>query len=205
MVRRILKVAAVLAVVIIAVYFLLPGFQNSGEGFSTSIFVGTPDGEVQVYTEDPGNIFTPQTILTVSGTTISYIRWETDYKAVSPDYDQYTVPSGNLEVIAIQPSDTVCDGPLKSLEFTVATVRDVDIWYDLVSVNVTADWILSHVQTNGCPLSGDYTLRYTVSLTVQAIGIGELPTDTDSGIYNTVVTLQMGSITAVETTTSGSG
>lgn len=201
--RRVKIALALVTVAVLFAVFLLPGFAEGESGFSTSVFVGTPDGEEVVYDED-GGLF-GATIAQVSGTTITYIRWETEYQAVSDDYTSYTIPSGTLVVEALKPTGGVCGPALKDLTFSIGAERDVEVWYPLTSYNLTAEALVNHIDTHGCPLEGDYTLRYRVSLTVQAVGVGELPTDTDSGTYLTTVSLTAGSIEAIESTTSTSG
>lgn len=214
MVRRIVKVGAVIAVAILAAIFLLPGFITPGQGFLTFLTVGTPQGEeVIIYSEDPA--FSPQTIIRIQGVTVDYLFWSTSFLAESPDYTQYTIPTGQAVLGLRNPDGTRCGANIKSLSFSPTGLYDVGTRYsvgkDLIgtadgsTIRVTAARILAQIDNNGCPTSGTFTLRYLIQLQVEASGIGDLPKDTVIKTYETPITLAEGSITLTEDTTSGSG
>ena len=97
MVRKVVGIAVAFVVVILFAVFLLPSFGGPPiPGLQTSIFVGTPQGEILHFAEGTNALGLPTTsIVQVGGTQITYIRWLTTYTAASADYAQYTVVSSS--------------------------------------------------------------------------------------------------------------
>ncbi len=239
MVRRFVKVLAVLAVVIVAVIFILPAFTQADlRTLRTSIFVGTSDGERQHFAQDTGAWpFPPNTIVKIGGVSISYIRWLTDYQATSPDYTQYTVvtPSSvRVELfyevpcggIGEPPCPDPGSGPLLAscgvlVDDSIAVAGDFNVatWYSIgadfmgnaapndETARVTAAAI-SVAANSGCVTSGPgtvFSLAYTITISVQAIGVGTTPTDSVQELLSTSISIELGSITGVVSTTVESG
>ncbi len=222
-----LKIGIVLVVVVVFVLLFLPSFSANETGFTTSLLVGTAGGEreVEVYTETPDGLF-PQSIVTLSGTPIDYFRWVTDFQAVSDQYDRYDlIQPSFVKAYLLTPTEfggggVPCGGPLVEVSPLVTplpTDLSIGIQYsvgvDFMGHSPTEDhtikvWsseIVAHIVANSCPLSGDYSLRYRPSVTVQARGLGELPTDSTDFEYRTIITLEEGTITAVDVTSKESG
>ncbi len=227
MVRRIAKVFAVLAVVIVAAIFLLPTFAaQDGRSLRTSILVGTSGGEVLHFEEGTNFLGLPQiSIVDIGGVSISYIRWLTDYQATSPDYSQYSIISPSsvkvelFYVRSTSPPDFPSCGVLVDDQITVAGNFDVATWYSIgetfmgrtapndETVKITAAEI-NAAANSGCMTGGtgiSFFLKYTITVSVQAIGEGPTPTDTVQELVTTTLSIELGSITGVTDTTVSSG
>lgn len=230
MVRRIVKIGAVIAVVILVAVFLLPSFgmpPGEDQNLSTDVLVGTPDGERLIYVEDPFFPWwpVPATVVKLSDTTISYIRWKTDYQALSDDYTQYNLiaPSSvsvELFRIVTTTEKVSCGFLVQVIEDIVAvsvTQYDVGVWYSVGAdfmgrappedhtAKVLASEIIDLAQS-GCDRSfGTFILQYVIVITVKAVGEPPTPKFRVAGLYDTTINLDIGKITGSESTTKSSG
>ena len=211
MVRRILKIGAVLAVVVIAAIFLLPAFQAPAQGFRTTVIAVGNDGvERVVFSEEPDLL---ASVVRLQGVAVDTIKWTSTFLAQSPDYTNYTITTGQYTLGLKNPDGTACGplgGKLKGASFSPLREFQVGIWYsvgvDIIGTGggettlVTAAKIVLQVANNGCPTTGTFTLVYTIQIQVEAVGVGAVPTDTVVKTYVTPISLVAGTITLTEDT-----
>jgi hypothetical protein len=216
-------------VILLAALTLLGVFQ--GKTLSTTVVIWDMNGKPQTVYQDSGGPSPPAgSIASINGVAISQISWYTSFKVTSSGYTQFTATAAQDATgmfYGSQPTDQALfsGSAVQCPNYSTAT-RDRGTWGPSLAVGTTYDYgtlnrgtgtppqavqtatsytILSYWGQGNCATVGTYWVRYSISITVQAVGQGStLPTATYTEKVYTQVVIGSGTI-AITGTSSAVG
>lgn len=220
-------VVAVIAIVGIILSLVIVAFFGPPKALSTTVIITDAAGRTYVVYQDSGSPSPPAgSIATIGGVPIKQIAWYTNFKATSPNYQQYTVIAGSLWGAGMfagsQPTvqallsgtSTQCPSFVTIQAPTTFGTLQVGTQYNLGSLTsggigtppvlAATDYTILNVWSLGtCAPSGTYWLLFMITINIQAVGLGNtLPTASYSERVYTQVTIGAGTITIIGTSTA---
>jgi hypothetical protein len=212
-------IVAVVVIVSITAVLTLSGFFTP-KALSTVVVVTDQNGKTYMIYQDNGAPSPPSgSIATVNGVQIAQIAWYTNFKASSQGYTQYTATAATDSTgmfYGSQPTDSaLLAGSSVQCPNYATAVRTPGQWgtlligtsYDYGTLNrgygsgaqavqtATSYTITSYWGQGPCAAVGIYWVRYSIMITIQAAGVGQLPSSTYTEKVYTQVTVSVGTIT----------
>lgn len=210
--RRILiAVIALIIVVALVAVFVLPSVLPRG-GLSTAVVITDPSGKQTTIYQDSVPF---ASVVNAAGVSLNLIAWYTTFTASSTNYQQYTILSNSTYKFGLfvgsqpTPQALLSGASTQCSFFSVNLVTwpslNVGTKYNLgdrngaspagsAVISTSASGIINWIAA--CPTTGaSFWLKYQVTLTVQAQGIGVLPYATYSESVYTPISISAGSIT----------
>jgi len=208
--RMLIVIIAVVIVISLIAIFVLPAVLTRG-GLSTAIVITDLSGKQTTIYQDSVPF---ASVVNAAGIAMNQIAWYTTFTAASTNYQQYTILSnstykyglfyGSQPTIGALLSGTTTQCSFFSVGLVTWPNLNVGTKYNLGDRNGPAGSAVISASASGiinwigasCPTTGaSFWLKYQVSLTVQAQGIGVLPYATYSQSVYTPISISAGSIT----------